>query len=296
MVIEALAFHFVNTCFHFSYIQSSERGGRNALGIGSTRRTDGRLRDRARVPGRSPDDRPWSRVARVAGCAARPDGYTDHPTTTEDRARGLSPSSRRTAGVAGLVADVGDRVAESGPMGEWTFRELAAHLMRWRERTWASARPLPTVARIRPIPGRPGWTTTTRSTTGSRPGRRPPGHGVLADIDASHDRLAAALCRHPVEVLTDPTACPGWMASRPPRSTGWATSTRSTDRPSVPDSAGRGCRAAGATTVVRSYRPTKQWVRRRSGAARYQVRRRPGRPRASAGRSSRDRRGRVPRS
>ena len=40
-----------------------------------------------------------------------------------------------------LVAEVGDRVAEPGPMGEWTFRDLAAHLMGWRERTLIESAP-----------------------------------------------------------------------------------------------------------------------------------------------------------
>jgi hypothetical protein len=35
-----------------------------------------------------------------------------------------------------LLAEVGeDRMLEPGPMGEWTFKDLAAHLTAWRERT-----------------------------------------------------------------------------------------------------------------------------------------------------------------
>ena len=37
-----------------------------------------------------------------------------------------------------LVAEVGeDRMDEPGPMGEWTFKDLAAHLLGWRQRTIA---------------------------------------------------------------------------------------------------------------------------------------------------------------
>ena len=35
-----------------------------------------------------------------------------------------------------LVAAIGpDRMEEPGPMGEWTFKDLAAHLTGWRERS-----------------------------------------------------------------------------------------------------------------------------------------------------------------
>lgn len=35
-----------------------------------------------------------------------------------------------------LLAEVGeDRMLEPGPMGEWTFKDLAAHLTAWRERS-----------------------------------------------------------------------------------------------------------------------------------------------------------------
>ena len=35
-----------------------------------------------------------------------------------------------------LVADVGpDRLEEPGAMGDWTFKDVAAHLTAWRRRT-----------------------------------------------------------------------------------------------------------------------------------------------------------------
>ena len=36
-----------------------------------------------------------------------------------------------------LVAEVGDRVDDAGPMGDWTFGDLAGHLLAWRNRTIA---------------------------------------------------------------------------------------------------------------------------------------------------------------
>src|SRR5919204_4905427 len=37
-----------------------------------------------------------------------------------------------------LIAEVGrDRMDQPGPMGEWTFKDLASHLAAWRGRTLA---------------------------------------------------------------------------------------------------------------------------------------------------------------
>src|SRR4051812_14544303 len=37
-----------------------------------------------------------------------------------------------------LLAEVGEgRMEQPGPMGEWTFKDLAAHITGWRERTIA---------------------------------------------------------------------------------------------------------------------------------------------------------------
>ena len=37
-----------------------------------------------------------------------------------------------------LVDEVGvDRMTEPGPMGPWSFKDLAAHLLGWRDRTIA---------------------------------------------------------------------------------------------------------------------------------------------------------------
>jgi Protein of unknown function (DUF1706) len=110
-----------------------------------------------------------------------------------------------------LVAEVGDRLNEPGPMGEWTFRDLAAHIMGWRERT---IHRLEAIADGQPDPPGP-WPADMddddaindwfQAQAAGRPSAE-----VLAEIDASHDRLAAALARLPVETLTDAHGIP-WL-------------------------------------------------------------------------------------
>src|SRR5690349_20177093 len=52
-----------------------------------------------------------------------------------------------------LVAEVGrEHMAEPGPMGEWTFKDLAAHLAAWRD---ARIPMLEALARGEPIPAAP---------------------------------------------------------------------------------------------------------------------------------------------
>src|SRR5919201_1911286 len=52
-----------------------------------------------------------------------------------------------------IVAEVGrDRMNEPGPMGEWTFKDLASHLAGWRGRTIAR---LEAAANGRPEPPTP---------------------------------------------------------------------------------------------------------------------------------------------
>ncbi len=132
-----------------------------------------------------------------------------------------------------VVAEVGDRLDEPGPMGEWTFRDLAAHLMGWRERTLGR---LEAAADGRPDPPDPwpsdlddddainDWFQTQAA------GR--PAAEVLADIDASHDRLAAALSRLPVEVLTDPNGLP-WLDGAAAADIDWVSHFHEEHEPSV---------------------------------------------------------------
>ena len=114
-----------------------------------------------------------------------------------------------------VVGEVGERVDEPGPMGDWTFRDLAAHLLGWRERT---IHRLEAVAEGRPDPPDP-WPAEIgerddddksindwiQDQSAGRSAAE-----VLADIDTSYDRLAAALERIPAETLTDPDGIP-WL-------------------------------------------------------------------------------------
>jgi len=101
-----------------------------------------------------------------------------------------------------LVAEVGEgRMEEPGPMGAWTFKDLAAHLTSWR--AW-------TIARVEADPGQEAptpWPTDLTEHDPRNPddtdwdpvnawiyaqNRDRSARDVLADADASLTRLAAA--------------------------------------------------------------------------------------------------------
>ena len=111
-----------------------------------------------------------------------------------------------------VVAQVGeDRMDAPGPMGRWSFRDLAWHLLAWRERTLAR---LEAGARGEPMPPDP-WPADLDDDDAvndwmQEQGRDRPTAEVIAAIDASHDRLANALGAFPEEQLTDPAGLPGF--------------------------------------------------------------------------------------
>lgn len=111
-----------------------------------------------------------------------------------------------------VVAEVGeDRMAEPGPMGEWSFRDLAWHLLAWRERTLAR---LEAGAAGRPMPPDP-WPDGLADDDAVNDWMQDQGRDrstseVLAAIDASHDRLINALGAFPDEQLRDPAGLPGF--------------------------------------------------------------------------------------
>ncbi len=113
-----------------------------------------------------------------------------------------------------LVAEVGeDHMTEPGPMGEWSFTDLAAHLLGWRNRTIAR---LEATAAGRPAPPSP-WPAELDGEDDDQVNAwihdqhrdRSPAD-LLADVDASYGRLAAAIAAQPAEKLTDPGAYP-WL-------------------------------------------------------------------------------------
>ncbi|HEX5014809.1 MAG TPA: maleylpyruvate isomerase N-terminal domain-containing protein [Candidatus Limnocylindrales bacterium] len=109
-----------------------------------------------------------------------------------------------------LAAEVGpDRYADPGPMGEWTFGDLAGHLLGWRNRT---IRRLEAVAAGEPEPANP-WPAdlddddVINDWIHEQHAGRPP-EQLVADYDASYDRLIAALESIPESTLSDPDAFP----------------------------------------------------------------------------------------
>ena len=125
-----------------------------------------------------------------------------------DRIRAIQERWRR------LVADVGpDRLEEPGAMGDWTFKDVAAHLTAWRRRT---VRRLEAAARGEPEPASAwpasmgeaeddvinGW---IHEQTKDRPAAE-----LLAEADAVYDDFVAALEALPIEMATDPDRF-AWM-------------------------------------------------------------------------------------
>jgi len=111
-----------------------------------------------------------------------------------------------------LVAEVGpDRLTEPGPMGEWSFADMAGHLVGWRDRTIGR---LEAAARGEPDPP-PPWPSELddddliNDWIHSQHSDRSP-EQLVEDYDASFERLARAIESLPDGTLTDPAAFP-WV-------------------------------------------------------------------------------------
>ena len=114
-----------------------------------------------------------------------------------------------------LVAEVGrDRMLEPGPMGEWTFKDMAAHLAAWRN---ARIPMIEAVGRDEPIPP-PPWPADMDEDDDvevinawlQERDRDRQLDDVLADYDASFVRLAAAIEALPEATAEDPNGLP-WV-------------------------------------------------------------------------------------
>ncbi len=113
-----------------------------------------------------------------------------------------------------LAAEIGpERYDEPGPMGEWTFGDLAGHLLGWRNRTIAR---LEAAARDEPDPiadepeGEEAVDAVNVTIRDNDAGRAP---AELVDAyTESYDRLVRALEALPESSLTDPKAFP-WVGS-----------------------------------------------------------------------------------
>ena len=111
-----------------------------------------------------------------------------------------------------LVAEVGPaRLDQPGAMGEWTFGDMAGHLLGWRNRTIAR---LEAAGRGEGEPTDP-WPAELNDDDPindwirEQHADRSAGQ-LVADYDASYDRLIAALEALPEDKLTDPQAFP-WV-------------------------------------------------------------------------------------
>jgi uncharacterized protein (TIGR03083 family) len=110
-----------------------------------------------------------------------------------------------------LAAEVGpDRYAEPGPMGDWSFGDLAGHLVGWRNRTIAR---LEAAGRGEPDPA-PPWPPeldddVINDWIRDQDAARPP-EQLVGEYDGSYDRLATAIDALPDDVIIDPTALP-WV-------------------------------------------------------------------------------------
>jgi Mycothiol maleylpyruvate isomerase N-terminal domain len=106
-----------------------------------------------------------------------------------------------------LAAEVGPaRYAEPGPMGEWSFADMAGHLLGWRERTIGRVLAL---GRGEREPA-PPWGVEAESEDAvdkvndwirERHAGRPP-EQLVAEYDASYDRLIEALESVPAPLQT----------------------------------------------------------------------------------------------
>ena len=112
-----------------------------------------------------------------------------------------------------LAAEVGsDRYAEPGPMGEWSFGDMAGHLLGWRNRTIAR---LEAFARSEPDPPNP-WPValddddTINGWIHEHHADRSPAQ-LVGDYDASYDRLVEIIESVSDDNLTNPVrdAIPG---------------------------------------------------------------------------------------
>jgi hypothetical protein len=111
-----------------------------------------------------------------------------------------------------LLAEVGEeRMLVPGPMGEWSFKDLIAHLMGWRER---GLQRLEAAAQGQPEPP-PAWPAHLESDDEinawiHEANRDRPLADVVADSRRSYARLAEIVRSLPDEALTDPASFP-WL-------------------------------------------------------------------------------------
>jgi hypothetical protein len=145
----------------------------------------------------------------------RIDEERDMPETEPTKGQVLAAIERERADWETLLAEVGEaRMLEPGAMGEWTFKDLVAHLTGWRAR---SLRRLEAVAKGQPEPP-PPWPADSTSDDDEVDEINDWLHEVnrdrllgevIGESRESYARLAEIIQLLPDEVLSDPDRFPG---------------------------------------------------------------------------------------
>jgi hypothetical protein len=121
------------------------------------------------------------------------------------RAELLHTIERERAAWQALLAEIGEeRMHELGPMGAWTFKDLAAHLLAWDARTLAhieagpggTPAPAPWPASLDNDDEINAWIQAHYRDRSLR--------AVLADTDRSYERFAALIGAMPENALLTP--------------------------------------------------------------------------------------------
>ena len=134
------------------------------------------------------------------------------PSSEPTRSDILDVIAAERAAWSDLVSKVGpDRMQEPGPMGEWTFKDLAAHLTGWRRRS---------IGRLEaagrgdgePAPPWPADLTDDDAINDwiQEQAATRPVADILAEADDSYADLTAAILSLPDDALWDPARFP-WL-------------------------------------------------------------------------------------
>jgi uncharacterized protein (TIGR03083 family) len=117
------------------------------------------------------------------------------------------------AGWRALLAEVGEeRMEEPGPMGDWTFKDLSAHLLGWRDRTLDLIEAGPGGNPPTPWPASMDTDDEINAWIHEQHRDRPLAD-VLADTDRSYERLATQVAAMSDEDLLTPGRFE-WMGGR----------------------------------------------------------------------------------
>jgi hypothetical protein len=133
-------------------------------------------------------------------------------TETTTRGEALAAIEREREAWEALLAEVGeDRMLEPGPMGEWSFKDLIAHLNGWRSRTLQR---LEAAAHGQPEPA-PPWPAQLQTDDEindwiNETNREKLLGEVIEESRESFARLAEVMQRLPDDALSDPHRFP-WL-------------------------------------------------------------------------------------